>query len=434
MGILYQLVGNGLVHGHSRIFAVFLLSRMTFSKIYLQAGRDEAVRRFHPWVFSRAIGRYEGYLNDGDVVEVFDQKGQYLATGHYHDGSIAVRLFSFGASAGGPVTPDLPYWTRKLTHIRSIRQAIVGEATNCYRLIHGEGDGCTGLIVDIYNGVAVLQAHSIGMHRERMVITEALRAVFGADLEAVYDKSADTLPDEYGATVTNAYLYGRTPVPHPVQENGNTFLVDWITGQKTGFFLDQRDNRALLARYAAGKKVLNAFCYSGGFSVYALRAGARLVHSVDVSQKAIDLTNQNVAANFADIVNHEAIADDVMHYIKRNELPAEGPPPAGEQYDIVVLDPPAFAKSLSARHRAVQGYKRLNAEGLRRVAKGGILFTFSCSQVIDRELFYNTIVAAAIEAGRQVRVLHHLSQPADHPVSLFHPEGSYLKGLVLWVD
>ena len=398
---------------------------MTFSKLYLQAGRDEAVRRFHPWVFSRAISRYEGNLADGDVVEVFDNKNRYLATGHYHDGSIAVRIFSFGATAGGPVTPDLAYWTQKLAHIRSIRQVIVTGQTNCYRLVHGEGDGCTGLILDMYNGVAVLQAHSIGMHRERDVIAEALRAVFGNELKAVYDKSADTLPDEYGATVTNGYLFGRTPVPHPVQENGNTFLVDWITGQKTGFFLDQRDNRALLAQYAQGKKVLNAFCYSGGFSVYALKAGASLVHSVDVSQKAIDLTNQNIAANFGeDDDRHEAYTEDVMHYLKAHD----------HQYDVVVLDPPAFAKSLTARHRAVQGYKRLNAEGLRRVAKGGILFTFSCSQVVDRELFYNTIVAAAIEAGRQVRVLHHLSQPADHPVSLFHPEGGYLKGLVLWVE
>ena len=400
---------------------------MSFSRIYLQAGRDEAIRRFHPWIFSRAIGRYEGDLADGDVVEIFDSKQQYLATGHYHDGSIAVRIFSFAAVAGGPVTPDVPYWTRKLNDIRQIRQTIVTGDTNGYRLVNGEGDGCTGLIVDIYNGVAVLQAHSVGMHRERQFITEALKTVFGDELTAVYDKSSDTLPNEYGDTVTNGYLFGQTPVPHPVLENGNTFLVDWITGQKTGFFLDQRDNRALLAQYAPGKKVLNAFCYSGGFSVYALRAGASLVHSVDASPKAIDLTNQNVAANADGDKNtepHEAIADDVIHYLKAHD----------HQYDVVVLDPPAFAKSLSARHRAVQGYKRLNAEGLRRVAKGGILFTFSCSQVIDRALFYNTIVAAALEAGRQVRVLHHLGPPADHPVSLFHPEGGYLKGLLLWVE
>jgi 23S rRNA (cytosine1962-C5)-methyltransferase len=398
---------------------------MTFTKIYLQAGRDEAVRRFHPWVFSRAIGRYEGNPQDGDVVEVYDRKENYLATGHYHDGSIAIRIFSFAATAGGPVVPDAAYWTQKLMRIRTIRQAIVTGDTNCYRLVHGEGDGCTGLIIDMYNGVAVFQAHSIGMHRERDVVTEALRNVFGDELKAVYDKSAETLPDEYGATVINGYLYGVVPIPHPVKENGNTFMIDWIAGQKTGFFLDQRDNRDLLGKYAQGKKVLNAFCYSGGFSVYALNAGASLVHSVDTSQKAIALTDQNVAANFGEgRTEHEAFTDDVMHYMKNHD----------RQYDVVILDPPAYAKSLSARHRAVQGYKRLNTEGLRRVAKGGILFTFSCSQVVDRELFYNTIVAAAIDAGRQVRVLHHLSQPADHPVSLFHPEGGYLKGLVLWVE
>jgi len=415
------------------------MERMSSSKIYLQNGRDEAVRRFHPWVFSGAIGRYEGNPQDGDVVEVYDRKGHYLATGHYHDGSIAVRIFSFAATEEGPVTPDVDYWTRKLTGIRSVRQAIIPADTNCYRLVHGEGDGCTGLIIDVYNGVAVVQAHSIGMHRERQLITDALKQVLGDELTAVYDKSAETLPEQYGQTVQNGYLFGQVETPHPVLENGHTFMVDWITGQKTGFFLDQRDNRYLLSRYAKGKKVLNAFCYSGGFSIYALKAGARAVHSVDVSQKAIELTNRNVAANFDQADAHDSYADDVMHFLKArtraHETPDEDEPSAeDEQYDVVILDPPAYAKSLSARHRAVQGYKRLNAEGLRRVAKGGILFTFSCSQVVDRELFYNTIVAAAIEAGRQVRVLHHLSQPADHPVSLFHPEGGYLKGLVLWVE
>ncbi|MGA0555123.1 class I SAM-dependent rRNA methyltransferase [Larkinella sp. VNQ87] len=393
---------------------------MSLPKIYLRPGREEAIRRFHPWVFSGAVARTEGDPQDGDVVEVVDKNGRYLATGHFHNGSILVRIFSFQ-----PVVPDVAYWTAKLTTIRTIRTALLPPNTNCYRLVHGEGDGCTGLIIDLYNGVAVLQAHSIGMHRERNLITEALKNVFGDELRAVYDKSAETLPDEYAATVQNAYRYGLVEVPHKVEENGHTFLVDWISGQKTGFFLDQRDNRQLLARYAAGKKVLNAFCYSGGFSVYALQAGAALVHSIDASQKAIDLTNRNVTLNAGEGENrHEAFADDVMKYLQAHD----------HQYDLMVLDPPAYAKSLSARHRAVQGYKRLNAEGLRRVAKGGILFTFSCSQVIDRELFYNTIVAAAIEAKRQVRVLHHLSQPADHPVNLFHPEGGYLKGLVLWVE
>ena len=399
---------------------------MNQSKIYLLKGRDEAVRRFHPWIFSGAIARYDGDLQDGDVVEVYDHQEKYLATGHFHNGSIAVRIFSFQ-----PVTPDVAYWIRKLTEIRTVRQALMfGQSpdsqTNAYRLVHGEGDGCTGLVIDWYNGVAVVQAHSIGMHRERQYIAEALQAVFGPELVAVYDKSHDTLPDEYAKTMTNQYLLGAATVPHAVLENGHTFLIDWKTGQKTGFFLDQRDNRALLGRYAAGKRVLNAFCYSGGFSVYALAAGAAAVDSVDVSQRAIDLTNQNITANFgADLTTpHQTFAEDVLSFLTRNEQP----------YDVMVLDPPAFAKSQSARHRAVQGYKRLNAEGLKQMAPGGILFTFSCSQVVDRELFYNTIVAAALQAGRQVRVLHHLSQPADHPVSLFHPEGGYLKGLVLAVE
>ncbi len=408
---------------------------MTYPQITLQKGRDEAVRRFHPWVFSGAVAKRDEHLEDGDIVEVLDSRNTYLGTGHFHDGSILVRLFSFAAHTSGlPVVPDVDFWIQKLEQIRTVRASIIPEKTNCYRLVHGEGDGCSGLIIDMYNGVAVLQAHSIGMHRQRQQIVEALQRVFGTELIAVYDKSAESLPENYAAGVQNGFRFGRADVPRPVMENGHTFLVDWVTGQKTGFFLDQRDNRQLLGRYAKGKRVLNAFCYSGGFSVYALAAGASLVHSVDVSQKAVDLTNQNVAANPGFPGNHEAIADDVMHYLKTlGEEPTDSSD-SSQQYDIVVLDPPAYAKSQSARHRAVQGYKRLNVEGLKRVAPGGILFTFSCSQVVDRELFYNTIVAAAIEAGRQVRVLHHLSQPADHPVSLFHPEGGYLKGLVLWVE
>lgn len=409
---------------------------MNYPKIFLQKGRDEAVRRFHPWVFSGAVSRREGpapnnNIADGEVVEVFDSKATYLGTGHFHDGSIQVRLFSFAAHTNGqPITPDVDFWAQKLVQIRAVRASVIPGQTDCYRLIHGEGDGCSGLIIDMYAGVAVLQAHSIGMHRQRQSIVEALQRVFGPELVAVYDKSAETLPEQYAAGVQNGYRYGRADDgtqqrPRAVQENGHTFMVDWVTGQKTGFFLDQRDNRQLLARYSAGRTVLNAFCYSGGFSVYALAAGASVVHSVDTSKKAIELTNQNVAANPGFAGQHEAIVADVMDYLKKPETPT---------YDIVVLDPPAYAKSQSARHRAVQGYKRLNTEGLKRVAPGGILFTFSCSQVVDRELFYNTVVAAAIEAGRQVRVLHHMSQPADHPVSLFHPEGGYLKGLVLWVE
>jgi 23S rRNA (cytosine1962-C5)-methyltransferase len=403
------------------------------SAIFLKPGKESFVRRFHPWIFSGAVSRTEGRPTDGEVVEVFDHQKNFLATGHFHEGSIAVKLLSWR-----PVELNAEFFTQKLTEARRVRRLLNLTDTTAYRLVHGEGDGLPGLIIDWYDGVAVLQAHSVGMHRQRVELTEALQAVYGEDLKAVYDKSTETLPDRYAATVRNGYLWTNSvaqprkssetlagfPLPHPVRENGHTFLIDWETGQKTGFFLDQRDNRALVARYAPGKRVLNAFCYSGGFSVYALAAGADLVHSVDASARAIGLTEQNVRANFGENAPHAAFTDDVQKFLKAHD----------HQYDLVVLDPPAFAKSLEARHRAVQGYKRLNAEGIRRLAPGGILFTFSCSQVVDRELFYNTVVAAALEAGRPVRVLHQLSQAPDHPVNAFHPEGSYLKGLVLSVE
>ncbi len=395
----------------------------SFPQIILKANRDEAVRRFHPWVFSGAIATTKGQPADGDMVEVSDSRGNYLATGHFHHGNIAVKLFSFEK-----IEPDIAFWAQKLQKALTVRKAIFAHQqeslTDCYRLVHGEGDGLPGLIIDFYRGVLVIQAHSIGMYRVLDDIAQALQEVYGHDLIAIYHKSADTLPDEFAKNVQNGYLYGNCPVPHAVRENGHTFLIDWETGQKTGFFLDQRDNRNLLAAYTKDKKVLNAFCYSGGFSIYALAAGAAQVDSVDVSKKAIDLTNQNVDANFGTNVSHQSYAEDVMAYLKRTS----------DTYDVMVLDPPAFAKSMAARHRAVQGYKRLNADGIRHLKSNGILFTFSCSQVVDRELFYNTIVAAAIEAGRQVRVLHQITQPPDHPVNLFHPEGSYLKGLVLWVE
>ena len=389
------------------------------SSVFLHKGKDSAVRRFHPWVFSGAIARIEGKPEDGDVVEVFDCQNNYLATGHYHNGNIAVRLVSFERTE-----IDADFWTRKLQAAFAVRQSLGFSDTNCYRLIHGEGDGCSGLVIDWYNGVAVVQAHSIGMHRAQPQIVAALQAIYGDELRAIYDKSADTLPEQYAKTIKNSYLFGQIDVPHAVQENGHTFMIDWETGQKTGFFLDQRDNRALLARYTKEKTVLNAFCYSGGFSVYALSAEASSVDSIDASQKAIDLTIRNIEANELADKPANNIADDVMRYFKTND----------SLYDVMVLDPPAFAKSLSARHRAVQGYKRLNIEGLKRLAPGGILFTFSCSQVVDRELFYNTVVAAAMEVGRQVRVLHQLTQPADHPINVFHPESNYLKGLVLYVE
>ena len=401
-----------------------------YAKVILNAGKEIAVKRLHPWIFSGAVARTEGNPTDGDVVEVFDIKLRYLATGHYYKGSIAIKIFSYSSTE-----INENFWLEKLQIAYKLRQTISfqggGGVVNCYRLIHGEGDGFPGLILDFYKGVIVFQAHTIGMWREKEKIVGGLKQIYGENLLAVYDKSKGTLPDVFANTIENTYLFTHSrnhasthSIPHEVSENDNKFLIDWETGQKTGFFLDQRDNRALLAQYAKGKKVLNSFCYSGGFSIYALKAGAELVHSVDVSKKAIELVNQNVTLNFGETDKHEAYAEDVVNYLKNND----------QYYDLIVLDPPAYAKNIAKRHNAVQGYKRLNMEGIKRLAKGGILFTFSCSQVVDRDLFYNTIVSAALEVGRQVRVLHHLTQGADHPVSLFHPEGSYLKGLVLYVE
>jgi 23S rRNA (cytosine1962-C5)-methyltransferase len=388
-------------------------------RLILQKGREEALKRQHPWVFSGAVHRQESPLEDGDLVEVTSHRGDFLATGHYHDGSIKVRILSFAKDE----VINVDFWAKRLANARKAREELLLEDTNCYRLVHGEGDGLPGLVVDIYHGVAVVQAHTIGMHRSLPDIAEALKSVFGSDLKAIYDKSRDTLPGQYASYLTNGYLHGQVEVPYEVRENGRAFLVDWEKGQKTGFFLDQRENRALLAHYAKHKSILNAFSYSGGFSVYALSAEADSVVSIDVSGKATALCDENVALNqYGE--RHQSLTEDVMKWLKSSD----------EVFDIVVLDPPAFAKSLSARHRAVQGYKRLNAEGIARVKPGGLLFTFSCSQVVDRELFYNTVVAACMEVGRKARVLHQLTQGPDHPVNVFHPEGSYLKGLVLRID
>ena len=387
--------------------------------VFLKPKKDVPVRRYHPWIFSGAIARTEGEPADGDIVEVRSYRDEFLATGHFQNGSIAVRIFSFEKSAPGP-----EFWKAKLQNAFDFRRdlGLAGNAaTNCFRLVHAEGDGLPGLIVDLYGETAVVQCHSIGMHRSMPEILPALVEVLGGRVTAIYVKSKETLPANYAATVQNGYLHGQSD-SQPVLENGHSFFVDWESGQKTGFFLEQRDERQLLSNYAAGKSVLNAFCYSGGFSVYALNAGAALVHSVDVSLNAIEWSEQNVATHPSS-ASHAAYTQDVQKYLKN----------CGE-YDVLVVDPPAFAKNLKKRHNAVQGYKRLNAAALRKVAPGGILFTFSCSQVVDRQLFYDTIVAAAIEAGRSVRVMHHLSQPADHPVSLFHSEGAYLKGLALQVE
>ena len=390
-------------------------------KVILKAKRAAAVERFHPWIFSGAVKSIEGNVEDGDVVEVFRADGTYLATGHYQDGSITVRIFSFRQ-----VEPEQAFWDSKISQALQFRDSlglVNNTTTNCYRLAHAEGDGLPGLVIDIYGKTAVVQCHSIGMHRELDKIARALRNNLGGGLEAVFDKSAESLPGKYATSVNNGYVFGQS-ASNTVLEYGNAFKVDWETGQKTGFFLDQRENRRLAGEYAKGRKVLNAFCYSGGFSIYALQGGARFVDSVDVSKKAIELTEANVALNGLPPENHRAHARDVMEFLRS----------ADDDYELMIIDPPAFAKSLKKRHKAVQGYKRLNALAMSRLRPGGILFTFSCSQVVDPPLFYNTVVAAALESGRQARAIYQLSQPPDHPVSIFHPEGSYLKGLVLYVE
>ena len=391
-------------------------------KIFLKHKKDEALRRFHPWVFSGAISHWDAEPEEGEAVAVVNAKGEFLAAGHYSKGSIAVRICSFEPVA----VFNAAFWFGKLKSAYAYRKSL-GLAqhpnTDCFRLVHGEGDGMPGLILDVYGTSAVMQCHSIGMHQNREFIAEALADVLGKRLEVLFDKSKETLPAHYAAKVSNNLMLG-AGVGAVVRENGHFFWVDWAEGQKTGFFLDQRDNRQLLTRYVKGKSVLNAFAYSGGFSVYALANGARQVRSVDVSAKAIAWTHQNVELNHLETERHEGIAADVLQYFKS----------AGEQYDVLVVDPPAFAKSLAKRHNAVQAYKRLNVAALKCLRPGGMLFTFSCSQVVDKLLFYNTIVAAAIESGRKVRVMHYLEQPPDHPVQLFHPESSYLKGLALYVE
>lgn len=390
-------------------------------KIYLNKGKEQSLLRKHPWVFSGAIRKMEGEPGEGDLVSVHSARGEFLGLGHYAPGSIAVRLLSFEETAVSD-----QFWIDKIRRAFRLRQRLGladSTETNTYRLVYAEGDGLPGLIVDVYGDTAVLQAHSIGMWQARHDIAAALKEVLGERLAAVYDKSAESLPPKALAEVENGYILGEGPGRGEVLENGNRFSIDWAGGQKTGFFIDQRDNRSLLGQYVAGKKVLNTFCYTGGFSVYALNAGASLVHSVDVSKKAVVLTDENVALN-GTAERHASFAMDTFDFFREQE----------EEYEVVVLDPPAFAKRKNVRHNALMGYKRLNAEAIRRIAPGGILLTFSCSQVVDKQLFNSTVMAAAIEAGREVRVLHQLSQPADHPFSIFHPEGEYLKGLVLYVE
>ena len=390
-------------------------------KVILKKGKEISIERKHPWIFSGAIQKTEGVLTDGCWVEVANYQGRTLGFGHYQNGSIAIRVLSFGTEF-----PSDNFWSEKLTKALMLRRAVnlPSPATNAFRLIHGEGDGTPGLIIDYYDGAVVMQAHSVGMHNDQRELSTALQDVFGRELKSIYYKSQSTLPGKDRNTRQDEYIFGLGVVPHVVNEYGNKFYVDWEDGQKTGFFLDQRENRKLLGDFSHGRRVLNTFCYTGGFSIYAMNSNAQVVHSVDASEKAIAITRKNIELNGFDDKTHSCFAADTFDFIKDKQ---------GE-YDLIVLDPPAFAKHRDARHQAVRGYQRLNAEAMRIISPGGILFTFSCSQVVDRQLFYDTIVSSAIQAGRQIKVLQHLSQPADHPVSIFHPEGEYLKGLVLYIE
>lgn len=385
--------------------------------VRLKKGREASARRFHPWIFSGAVQVVEENPASGDWVRVTDAGGDTIGFGHFQKGTITVRLLSFL-----PDVPDPDYYLSQLTKAQRQRVAskIITAETNCYRLVHGEGDGLPGLIIDWYNGVAVVQAHSAGMHSDRTAIKNALVELMGESLSAVYFKGMTSGDGQS----ESEYLHGMGVVPHVVQEYGNKFMVDWESGQKTGFFLDQRENRKLLGTLTEGRTVLNTFCYTGGFSVYALQSGASLVHSIDASERAVELAKGNIALNGYDAEKHTCFTGDTFDFLKDK---------AGK-YDVIILDPPAFAKHKDARHQAMKGYQRLNAAALRVIRSGGILFTFSCSQVVDRQLFHDTVVSAAIQAGREAKVIHQLSQPPDHPVSMYHPEGEYLKGLVIYVN
>ena len=385
-------------------------------QIYLKRGKDESLRRFHPWVFSGAIQRVDDGLEEGDVVRVVTTDGEPLATGHFQLGSIAVRVLTFTDA-----DIDEQFWASRLLSALHVREALgLGSDTNCYRLVHGEGDLLPGLIIDVYGQTAVMQAHSIGMHLARHTIARQLVSVMGDRIHHVYYKSESTLSF---MEPENGFLYGGSD-DNVATENDLKFYVDWLRGQKTGFFVDQRENRSLLERYARGRRVLNMFCYTGGFSFYAMRGGAELVHSVDSSAKAIDLTNRNVALNFPEDARHQAFCEDAFKFLDTMD----------GRYDLVVLDPPAFAKHRGALHNALKGYTRLNQKAMEKMPPGSLLFTFSCSQVVTKDHFRNAVFTAAALARRKVRILHQLHQPADHPVNIYHPEGEYLKGLVLYVE
>ncbi|MFT3753318.1 MAG: class I SAM-dependent rRNA methyltransferase [Paludibacter sp.] len=392
--------------------------------IQLKPKKEESLLRFHPWVFSGAIQRIEGKPAEGDLVEVVDSNRNFLAIGHYQIGSIAVRVVSFEKTK-----IDEEFWAKKIRNAYAMRQSlglVVPGQNNTYRLVHGEGDSLPGLIVDVYDDTAVLQAHSIGMHETRNELASAIVANV-PEVKSVYYKSETTLPFKAAIEPENGYLIGGENENLKALENRLQFQVDWLRGQKTGFFVDQRENRSLLERYSAGKSVLNMFCYTGGFSVYAMRGGAKLVHSVDSSAKAIDLTDRNMEINFPNDPRHASFAEDAFKYL--NNLHT-----LDQQYDLIILDPPAFAKHRDALRNALKGYKRLNAKAFEQIKPGGILFTFSCSQVVTKDQFRLAVFSAAAESKRNVRILHQLTQPADHPINIYHPEGEYLKGLVLWVE
>ncbi len=394
---------------------------MSYKKVYLKPGKEESLKRFHPWVFSGAIHRIEGEPEEGEVVNVYTSKNEFIAMGHFQIGSIAVRVISFLEE---DVNKD--FWKRKLAIAYDLRKKIGladNPTNNTFRLVHGEGDNLPGLIIDIYDKTAVMQAHSAGMHVYRMELAEALSEVMEGRIENIYYKSETTLPYKADLGPENGFLKGGSPENIAI-EYGLKFHVDWLKGQKTGFFVDQRENRALLEKYAKDRNVLNMFCYTGGFSFYAMRGGAKLVHSVDSSAKAVDLTNKNVELNFPGDPRHTAYAEDAFKYLDR----------MGDQYDLIILDPPAFAKHKDALRNALQGYRKLNAKAFEKIKPGGILFTFSCSQVVTKDNFRTAVFTAAAMSGRSVRILHQLTQPADHPVNIYHPEGEYLKGLVLYVE
>ncbi len=390
-------------------------------KIILKRGKEESLKRFHPWIFSGAIHHVEGDLQEGDVVSVYGVDGQFLAIGHWQIGSIAVRVLTFEQQ-----TVDVAFWQRRLAAALQARIAIgVADKSdnNTYRLVHGEGDNLPGLVVDIYAETAVMQAHSVGMHFSRKDLAEALKNVMGERLKAIYYKSETTLPFKAQLGQENEFLWGQSDTDIAT-ENGLDFHIDWLRGQKTGFFVDQRDNRKLLEHYSLGRNVLNMFCYTGGFSVYAMRGGAKLVHSVDSSSKAVDLVNANMQLNFPGDGRHMAVAEDAFRYLEQMTTP----------YDLIVLDPPAFAKHKDALKNALRGYTKLNAKAFEKIQPGGILFTFSCSQAVNKGQFRMAVFTAAALARRKVRILHQLHQPADHPINIYHPEGEYLKGLVLYVE